>query len=703
MNSKKLKFIFSIFLFITLIISCSPEETIIYPQEEFGNDSNYFIGLRFLQEGKENQARLKFEACLKKGSYYCAKRSAEQLILFGTNKQKEKACKILVEKYNDEESLIQACKFYSENYKFTQIIDITNNIDYKTSNNELCKLRLLALQAQDSLHYSQDVFTWFSSRPISKEHLNFYVENYKLPPSEKDYTIRQFLISFRIDVYNQDYNVAFQKCATIFKLFEKKDIEPYEYIVSDIGKSYLYGSDDNLKNAQLFIKYANQYKSHPAEFYFYFYAGRFYDKEEKYFSQAIEQYNKAILSTEDSKLTDNALWYLLQSRLNQSYKSTINDLQKYAKIWTDASYFDDLFNSFIPSLLSGNDFDYIKILYEQIKDYASDDVVSKLAYINARLMEEGFIKSKNKEEIQDAYKTSISKTDNPYYKILSAYRLNYSDEELKQVLLKTSIQTEKTIDENAEILLRGYMKFGFPDLIYDEWVKLYKNGISIDTSMEIAEFLQSVGKIESKYKVLSLRISARSSYLAEKPLTIDQLKLIYPQYYYEHIEEYSKKYDIDSYIIYALIRSESFFDQYVISTAGAIGLTQLMQMTAQDIAGNLKIADFDLTDAKTNIEFGTYYLTKLISRCNDSLVLSFCSYNAGITRVRKWKENLRIYKSKQDKPPMDLFIEALPYTETRDYGKKLISSSLYYKWIYDYQDVERKPCSFAQITDTFLR
>ena len=693
-----------IFIAVLFCTGCPSYENTPNPQAEFGADADYFMGLRFLQEGKEKQARLKFTNCLNKGSYYCAKRSGEQLIQSGTMAEKDRACKILLSKFSDEETILEVCRYYSTCYKYTQVIDITNNIDYKTADNELCRLRLLSLKAQNSAHYLTDVFNWFILRPVSNEHFLFFADSFELPENIKDYTVKQFLIAFRMDLYDQNYALACEKAKTIFELFEKENIEPYEQIISDIGKAYLYGSDKNITNASNFSKYAKKYEGKPAEFYFWFYCGRFYDKEQKsYFSQAISSYESAIACTTSTKQKDNALWYLLQARINQSYSSTIKELKKYAQQWTDPTYFDDLFESLIPSILASGDFECFKNLYYQIKDFASKETVSKISYIYARLIQENFITVKDKTEIEQALQTSLKNAVNPYYKILSAYRLKYNDEQMKEVLL-TFPQTQSiTVNQDAEKLLKGYITFGFPDYVYPEWRKLYKEGISPETSMEISAFLNSIGKSDSQYLSLSLRVASNSTDYFTKPLSIENLKLIYPQNFGDIVEKISDKYDIDSSIIYALIRGESFFDPMAESTAGAMGLTQLMQMTAQDIATKFKKTDFNITDSETNVEFGTYYLTQLISRCNDSIILAFFSYNSGITRVRKWIQSTTVSNSRPNNVPQDLFLESIPYSETRGYGRKLISASLYYEWIYNYQNVERKPRSFEQIIETFLR
>ena len=165
----------------------------------------------------------------------------------------------------------------------------------------------------------------------------------------------------------------------------------------------------------------------------------------------------------------------------------------------------------------------------------------------------------------------------------------------------------------------------------------------------------------------------------------------------KRMENYSKKYDIDSAIMYALIRSESYFDPDVVSSAGAVGLTQLMEVTAGDIARKLRIQDYSLTDAEINIEFGTFYLSELIRRCNNSCLLALFSYNAGITRVRRWLSSSMIEFGKKQNMSGDLFLETIPYEETRNYGRKLVPATIMYEWLYSENH------NFAPSVNSFIK
>ena len=123
-----------------------------------------------------------------------------------------------------------------------------------------------------------------------------------------------------------------------------------------------------------------------------------------------------------------------------------------------------------------------------------------------------------------------------------------------------------------------------------------------------------------------------------------------------------------------------------------------MESTGADIARKLKVKDYSLTNPATNLEFGISYITELIHRSEDSLLSGFFSYNAGITRVRRWKKNPIIDFGTKSKMPIDLFLEVLPYSETRGYGRKILSASVMYEWLYS--DTPKE--SFTNIIQLFL-
>ena len=165
----------------------------------------------------------------------------------------------------------------------------------------------------------------------------------------------------------------------------------------------------------------------------------------------------------------------------------------------------------------------------------------------------------------------------------------------------------------------------------------------------------------------------------------------------KNMEEAKKAWGNDPQVsLHALIRSESFFDADVISSAGAIGLTQLMSPTAGEIAQKLRIKEYSLTDPETNIMFGTYYLSELIRRGDGSLLRAFFSYNAGFRKVTTWLNSSMMEFGKAGNLDMDLFLETIPVSETREYGRKLVSATIMYEYLYE-------NASFVQTVQNLLK
>ncbi len=156
------------------------------------------------------------------------------------------------------------------------------------------------------------------------------------------------------------------------------------------------------------------------------------------------------------------------------------------------------------------------------------------------------------------------------------------------------------------------------------------------------------------------------------------LQYFYPRQYEEYVEKYAEEYEIDKYLIYAVIQTESRFDPDAISDAGAVGLMQLMEETAKEC--NEK-AEFgynipqDLTDPEKNIRLGCYYLSRLLNVFGDNKELALSAYNGGIGNVKKWLSSAEYSDGEGG-------LEITPYQETNDYVDKVMRSYKRYREIY---------------------
>ena len=684
-------------------------------QKKIGDDSDYFIGLRLLNEGNENAAREKFKRCIKKGSPRCAQKSAEALCTFGNIQEKNAAAENLIALFPGDDTLLIAARQFASSGEVNKLIFNTANLDFSTAKNELIRLRLEAMGRRGDSGYEKEVYRWFTECPISTEHYQFYRDFYKHPDFEGayenpgsdlaenlKYTPEQFAIHYRIESYKRNYSYTTQHSSILEKYFADKILQPAPQLVSDLGKNYLYGTMDFVKNAGYFSRLARDNAGTPAEFYFWFYAGRFYEKAGVYYRQTRQCFEAAMSSANTPEQKDNALWYLLNTSLNFSMDFIIESIGEYSREWTDSEYFEDFFEQLVTALLAAGRLEEFGKIYKAIDGYASDLTTAQFAYLYGRLIQEGLTEG-SEEDAMAAFKRACSGGSSVYYKTLAAYRLGLwnKPEELAKIMCSPTAVKERGLqnetDTSLENLLLGYAYFGFPELIYPEWQKTQGQTISPQTSFYLADFLAKCADDEKNdYYTQSLRIAARAQRNATAPLSPQELSLVYPTFYSNFVSKYCKEYNISEPVMYALIRSESFFDADVMSSAGAVGLTQLMEFTASDIARRFRISDYSLTDPEINIRFGTWYLANLISRCDDSPLLGFFSYNAGITRVRRWLQSSLIEFGKKSDMPLDLFLETVPFAETREYGRKLISATLVYDWLLD-------PQNFAQTAESLLK
>jgi soluble lytic murein transglycosylase len=154
-------------------------------------------------------------------------------------------------------------------------------------------------------------------------------------------------------------------------------------------------------------------------------------------------------------------------------------------------------------------------------------------------------------------------------------------------------------------------------------------------------------------------------------------ELFYPLGYWETIERYSSERGLDPYLVAALIRQESTFNPRVRSHAGARGLMQILPSTGRLLARQerLRYREADLYDPEINIRYGTRYLKDVLGSFGGRVDYALASYNAGPHRVKRWTGmDLTI--------PSEVFIEEIPFDETRDYVKLVLRNEMLYRRLY---------------------
>ena len=155
------------------------------------------------------------------------------------------------------------------------------------------------------------------------------------------------------------------------------------------------------------------------------------------------------------------------------------------------------------------------------------------------------------------------------------------------------------------------------------------------------------------------------------------LMKIYKLEYSEYVKKYAKEYDVDKYLIFAIIKAESNFDQDAVSHREAKGLMQLMYSTAEDIAKkvNVDLTEENVLEPDININLGTKYISMLIQKYGN-INLALAAYNAGSGNVDGWIEKGTLKEDGSD-------IENVPFTETNNYVRKILRDYEIYKKLYE--------------------
>jgi soluble lytic murein transglycosylase-like protein/TolA-binding protein len=209
----------------------------------------------------------------------------------------------------------------------------------------------------------------------------------------------------------------------------------------------------------------------------------------------------------------------------------------------------------------------------------------------------------------------------------------------------------------------------------DEWVAL----------AEIYKKLKAYGKSFKTYDYINRKFFADKAFVDKAFI----LKERFPFYYDSYVLKNARSAKIEPELILALMKQESTFDYKAHSWANAYGLMQLIPATAKEMASLKKVTlteNTQLFDPELNIRLGTQYLKQLSKRFKGKKEWVLAAYNAGPHRVKRWK---KLPGSEQ----VDVFIENVEYSQTRDYVRKVMKNYWAYKLLQNNFQIE---------TDTIL-
>ncbi len=185
--------------------------------------------------------------------------------------------------------------------------------------------------------------------------------------------------------------------------------------------------------------------------------------------------------------------------------------------------------------------------------------------------------------------------------------------------------------------------------------------------------LLTAAEIARRYNMYDRAIGA-----ANLTVNVHDFSLRYLAPYRDVLQAHIREHGLEEAWVYGLMRQESRFSTSAKSDAGASGLMQIMPGTARWIAKKLGLKNYRnslIHQLDTNLRLGTYYMKTVLLWFDNSPVLASAAYNAGPNRARQWR----------GEQPLEgaIYAETIPFDETRDYVKKVMSNTMYYATQFD--------------------
>ncbi len=434
-------------------------------------------------------------------------------------------------------------------------------------------------------------------------------------------------------------------------------------LISELGAAYLSGSMAS-RGAEFLAKLADGLLGEPLLDALEA-AGKCRRRVQDY-QGAITSFRALAAAAADPARQDLARWLILDVLLRANPPDLMETIGKESLQWNDASSFSDLLEDRISDLVADRKWKEIARLYSALGERSPAPLEAQLAYILARALQEKLVSIDAFNPMGGAeslLRIAADRDPYGYYGVLAACMLGQAPAPLGAAVSPGGLMD---VPPREDPLLQGYLSFGLTreafDVIWDG-----RDGLADGELAAYAGALAAAGDYRSAMNL--------SGCLARRrPLSPEEMEVLFPRAYRAFIEDIAAHSRFPSQFLYGLIREESYFDPGIVSGAGAVGLAQLMPETAADAAKSLRMPDPILTDPEVSLKLGVYHLEKLHSRVG-SIPKALLAYNAGLSRIRSWDR-------KNGDLSVDLFVEAVPYVESRQYVRKILVSSVIYAGLY---------------------
>ncbi len=329
---------------------------------------------------------------------------------------------------------------------------------------------------------------------------------------------------------------------------------------------------------------------------------------------------------------------------------------------------EEAFQEVLANYLSGKDIDLAKSGKEFLNQYPK----SILRFRATFLMAESLTRTGGSQKAIPLYQSLIDQLPLSFYAIVSAQRIgvNLRDRVRKEPVLvdpetiNANLYEKLTLDRAKALLAKNHDEEVGIELEALSRVRAYSNQFIL----YLMRFAHEANQNLTTFKFANELVQRKyDGFYAN-----DLLNMIFPDRYLKEIEEQATLNHADPLVVLSLMKQESGFKAPILSSSGALGLMQLMPVTAVDTKKDLLLST--LKEPAVNIAVGTKYLGMLLEKYDGNVPYALAAYNAGPHRVSKWRKD-----NKTDMPMMD-WIESIPYKETRDYVMAILRNLYWYQY-----------------------
>lgn len=396
------------------------------------------------------------------------------------------------------------------------------------------------------------------------------------------------------------------------------------------------------------------------------YAGRLYRIRQR-FTRAAEVLSAAVVLAQEDEHRQRALWYLRDVELMIDPLGAVRRLASTIERIDDPRYFDDYFDNLASILIERRAWSELRDVYERLRGVAAPGVVARMQLVLAEVATQGL--ARGADDAEELVERAAAQRDDLYFAIMASARRGESVD-LATAWSATVAQQREPVatDPALTALVGGYRRVG----LLEQAEALHADGAERVAYEEALALVRALSAAESNRSAIraALRLRRHRGYDPEDGV----LARAYPYALSTLIDRVADAEGLDRHLLRALVREESLFDPTAVSWAGAVGVSQLMPATAADVASRMRFDYDDLTDPEQNLRIGGHYLSLLLAQFGLP-VHALAAYNAGQGRVRGWERTLPTESE-------ILFVESIPFDETRRYIRQVLVSFAYYGYLY---------------------